>query len=62
MQIPRIAQDNPRAGNDIVEVETLGNNVYIQAKNGDIWRISIDWDNRPIIESVAMGAPLSGGQ
>lgn len=62
MKIPGIAENWPRSGQDIVEVELKENNVYIQAKNGDIWRVSIEWDGLPVIECVAKNAPLDPGQ
>lgn len=50
--------DYPRSGLDIVRSTLASNNVYLQGKNGDVYRVWLDGTGHPLIECVAYNANL----
>jgi hypothetical protein len=43
-------EDLPRMGQDIKSAELRENNVYITTARGDVYRVWIHWDGKPLME------------
>lgn len=48
----------PRRGSDIARATLFDNQVYLQGKNGDIYRVWLGFDGVPLIECVEYNGAL----